>query len=84
MKAGMSPERLRHIAHLAEGWVAQRIHPALVILVARKGKIVLHEASRPGYSPVSCSEASSGGVGLRSSPMAESTPLTKALLLAVP
>ena len=43
-EVGMSAERVRHIAHLAEGWVAEGIHPALVILVARKGKIVLHEA----------------------------------------
>ena len=43
-EAGLSAERVRHIAHLAEGWVAEGIHPALVILVARKGKIVLHEA----------------------------------------
>ena len=41
---GMSAQRLRHVADLAEGWVAQGIHPGLVVLAARRGKIVLHEA----------------------------------------
>jgi CubicO group peptidase (beta-lactamase class C family) len=43
-EAGMSPQRIAHVARLAEGWVRDGIHPALVVLVARKGVIVLHEA----------------------------------------
>ncbi len=42
--AGMSPERLKHVRDLAEGWVADGITPSLVVLAARKGVIVLHEA----------------------------------------
>ncbi|MCP4536629.1 MAG: beta-lactamase family protein [Chloroflexi bacterium] len=42
-KVGMLAQRVRHTANLAEGWVAQGIHPALVVLVARKG-VVLHKA----------------------------------------
>jgi len=43
-EAGMSPARVRRVADLACGWVEEGIHPALVILVARKGVIVIHEA----------------------------------------
>lgn len=43
-EVGMSAQRLHHVVDLAEGWVAQGIHPALVVLAARKGVIVLHEA----------------------------------------
>ena len=43
-EAGMSAQRIRRLADSAKGWVAQGIHPALVILVARRGIIVLHEA----------------------------------------
>jgi CubicO group peptidase (beta-lactamase class C family) len=43
-EAGMSAQRVRHVAELAAGWVAQGITPALVVLVARRGIIVLHEA----------------------------------------
>ena len=43
-EVGMSSQRIRHIADLAAGWVAGGITPALVVLVARKGVIVLHEA----------------------------------------
>jgi CubicO group peptidase (beta-lactamase class C family) len=43
-EAGMSAERIRRVAELAESWVAQGITPALVVLVARHGIIVLHEA----------------------------------------
>jgi len=43
-EAGMSAQRVRHIVDLAEGWVAQGITPALVVLVARRGVIVIHEA----------------------------------------
>ena len=41
---GMSGQRVQHIVDLARGWVADGITPALVILVARKGTIVIHEA----------------------------------------
>jgi CubicO group peptidase (beta-lactamase class C family) len=40
---GMSRERLKHVADLAQGWVAQGIHPGMVVLAARRGTIVLHE-----------------------------------------
>jgi CubicO group peptidase (beta-lactamase class C family) len=40
----MSSERVRHIARLAEGWVSRGITPSLVVLAARKGVVVLHEA----------------------------------------
>lgn len=43
-EVGMSAQRVRHIVDLAEGWVAQGITPALVILVARRGVVVIHEA----------------------------------------
>ena len=43
-EVGMSAQRVRHVVDLAEGWVAQGVHPALVVLAARKGVIVLHEA----------------------------------------
>jgi hypothetical protein len=43
-EAGMSSARVRHVAHLAESWVAQGMTPALVVLIARRGIIVLHEA----------------------------------------
>src|SRR5919108_3742995 len=41
---GMSARRVRHVEQLAAGWVAQGITSALVILVARRGVVVLHEA----------------------------------------
>jgi CubicO group peptidase (beta-lactamase class C family) len=43
-EVGMSVERVSHIKDLAEGWVTQGIHPALVVLAVRRGVIVLHEA----------------------------------------
>ena len=43
-EAGMSGQRVQHIVDLARGWVAQGVTPALVVLVARKGTIVIHEA----------------------------------------
>jgi len=43
-EVGMSATRIRRVANLAEGWVAQGMTPALVVLVARRGVIVLHEA----------------------------------------
>ena len=43
-EAGMSAQRVRRVIDSAKGWVAQGITPALVILVARRGVIVIHEA----------------------------------------
>ena len=43
-EADMSAPRIAQITRLAEGWVRDGIHPALVVLVARRGVIVLHEA----------------------------------------
>ena len=43
-EVGMSARRVRHVEQLAAGWVAQGITSALVILVARRGAVVLHEA----------------------------------------
>lgn len=43
-EVGMSAQRLRGVVHVAERWVAQGITQALVLLVARRGVIVLHEA----------------------------------------
>src|SRR5262245_25825843 len=43
-EVGMSARRVRHVRQLAAGWVAQGITSALVILVARRGVVVLHEA----------------------------------------
>jgi CubicO group peptidase (beta-lactamase class C family) len=43
-EVGMSARRLEGVVHVAERWVAQGITPALVLLVARRGVIVLHEA----------------------------------------
>jgi len=43
-EAGMFPERLQVAKNTSKKWVDQGILPALVILVARHGVIVLHEA----------------------------------------
>jgi CubicO group peptidase (beta-lactamase class C family) len=43
-EAGMSARCVQHIAHLAQGWVERDITPTLVVLAARRGVIVLHEA----------------------------------------
>src|SRR5258706_14708540 len=43
-EAGMSAERIANIANLAANWGAQGITPALSLLVARRGIVVLHEA----------------------------------------
>ena len=44
VEAGMLPERIEHIRALAKRWVEQGSTPSLVVLVARRGVIVLHEA----------------------------------------
>jgi CubicO group peptidase (beta-lactamase class C family) len=43
-EAGMSPRRLEGIVDEAEKWIAQGLTQALVLLVARRGVVVLHEA----------------------------------------
>src|SRR3990172_5232155 len=43
-EAGMSPTRVQHVKELARSWVEDGTHPALVVLVARRGVIALHEA----------------------------------------
>ncbi len=40
----MLPERVERVRDLAEGWVKSGYTPALSVLVARRGVIVLHEA----------------------------------------
>jgi CubicO group peptidase (beta-lactamase class C family) len=42
--AGLCPARIRRIAAAAEQWVADGLTPALVVLAARRGVVVLHEA----------------------------------------
>lgn len=41
---GMSPDRLERLGGLCAGWVQQGIMPALQVIVARRGTIVLHGA----------------------------------------
>jgi len=43
-EAGMASFGTQRIADLAKSWVDQSITPALVVIVARKGTIVLHQA----------------------------------------
>jgi len=43
-EVGMSEKRIEHVKKLAKNWVDQGIHPSLVVIVARKGIIVLQEA----------------------------------------
>jgi CubicO group peptidase (beta-lactamase class C family) len=43
-KAGMDPERVDRVKKLVAGWVEKGDTPSLVVLVARRGVIVLHEA----------------------------------------
>jgi len=43
-EAGMSPTRVQHVKELARSWVEDGTHHALVVLVARRGVIALHEA----------------------------------------
>ena len=50
-EAGMSPARLARIKELAARWVEEGLAQALVVLAARRGIVVLHEAFgrlRPG------------------------------------
>ena len=43
-EARMSARRLEGIVDVAKKWVAQGLTQALVLLVARRGVVVLHEA----------------------------------------
>ena len=43
-EVGMSSRRIQHVKELAAGWVEDGATPALVVLVARRGQVVLHEA----------------------------------------
>lgn len=43
-KVGMDPERVDRVRKLAASWVERGEAPSLVVLVARRGVIVLHEA----------------------------------------
>jgi CubicO group peptidase (beta-lactamase class C family) len=43
-EVGMVPERVAHIRARANSWVEDDVTPALVVLAARRGVIVLHEA----------------------------------------
>ena len=43
-EAGMSSRRIQHVRELAARWVEDGTTPSLVILAARRGKVVLHEA----------------------------------------
>src|SRR5215471_12495610 len=43
-EVGMSARRVRHVGQLAAGWVGQGVTSALVILIVRRGVVVLHEA----------------------------------------
>lgn len=43
-EASISPVAVEHIRKRAAGWVTEGIHPALVLLAARKGVIFLHES----------------------------------------
>jgi CubicO group peptidase (beta-lactamase class C family) len=51
-EAGLSARRLDHARDLAAEWVADGMHPAITVLVARRGVIALHEAfGRLGPEP---------------------------------
>ena len=43
-EAGMDAKRVGHIRDLSHGWVEEGITPSLVVLAARRGVIILHEA----------------------------------------
>jgi CubicO group peptidase (beta-lactamase class C family) len=43
-EVGMSPQRIQHVRELSAGWFADGVTPSLVVLAARRGVIVLHEA----------------------------------------
>jgi CubicO group peptidase (beta-lactamase class C family) len=43
-EAGMSAPRIQHVVELGEQWVREGVATSMVLLVARRGLIVLHEA----------------------------------------
>jgi CubicO group peptidase (beta-lactamase class C family) len=43
-EAGMLPERIQRVSETCAGWVVDGSTPALIVLVARRGIIFLHEA----------------------------------------
>ena len=43
-ESGISPERLKRVLELCQGWVADGSTPALIVLAARRGIVFLHEA----------------------------------------
>src|SRR5262245_21958794 len=43
-EAGLSADHLAHACDLAAEWVKDGVHPAIVVLVARRGVIAMHEA----------------------------------------
>jgi CubicO group peptidase (beta-lactamase class C family) len=43
-EVGMSSPRIRHLAEQGEEWVREKVAPAMVLLAARRGRIVLHVA----------------------------------------
>jgi CubicO group peptidase (beta-lactamase class C family) len=43
-EAGMLPDRIEHLRALARGWLERGDTPSLVVLAARRGMIVMHEA----------------------------------------
>ena len=43
-EAGMSSSRIQTARELAAGWVEDGVTPSLVVLAARRGVVVLHEA----------------------------------------
>jgi serine-type D-Ala-D-Ala carboxypeptidase len=43
-EVGMSPQRVARVKALAQKWVDEGVTPALGVLVARRGVVVLHEA----------------------------------------
>jgi CubicO group peptidase (beta-lactamase class C family) len=43
-EAGLLSERIAHIRELARHWVATGVHDVIVLLVARRGIVALHEA----------------------------------------
>ncbi len=47
----MAPERIEHIRDLTHRWVAAGVHDVVVVLIARRGTVVLHEAFRRTSRP---------------------------------
>ncbi len=43
-QVGLRPDRIDHARRLAARWVEEGVSPSIIVLVARRGRIVLHEA----------------------------------------